>query len=94
MKNNLAHNWTCSEMAKYTNLSETRFFTIYKQLFGVAPNSDLANMRIYEAKILLAQGKYSVSEISVKLGYNSVDYFIRQFKKMTGQTPKKYIMIK
>ena len=94
MKNNPAHNWTCSEMAKYTNLGKTRFFTIYKQLFGVTPNSDLAKMRIYKAKLLLAHGKYSVSEVSAKLGYNSVDYFIRQFKKITGQTPQKYIMIK
>ena len=31
---------------------------------------------------------------SEKLGYTSIHYFSRQFKKITGMTPSEYVLIK
>lgn len=47
-------------------------------------------LKIREAKALLRQNKLSVTEISEKLGFNSIHYFSRLFKKITGHSPKEY----
>ncbi len=47
-------------------------------------------LKIREAKALLRQNKLSVTEISERLGFNSIHYFSRLFKKITGQSPKEY----
>ena len=47
-------------------------------------------LKIREAKMLLRQNKLSVTEISEKLGFNSIHYFSRLFKKITGHSPKEY----
>ncbi len=48
------------------------------------------SLKIKEAKALLRENKLSVTEISEKLGFNSIHYFSRLFKKVTGHTPKEY----
>ena len=49
------------------------------------------SLKIREAKALLRESKLSVTEISEKLGFNSIHYFSRLFKKTTGHSPKEYI---
>jgi len=47
-------------------------------------------MMLIEAKILLKHSKLSVNEIANKLKFNDSSYFVRFFRKMTGQTPSSY----
>lgn len=47
-------------------------------------------LRMEEAKKLLAADQLSVREISDQLGYNDYNYFIRTFKKTVGCTPTEY----
>lgn len=79
-----------SSMAKKANLSESRFYVIYKSIYGVSPAKDLILARIQRAKFLLSQNEYSVSEVAKMAGYSSEYHFIRQFKQQTGTTPGKY----
>lgn len=48
------------------------------------------SLKIKEAKALLRENKLTVTEISEKLGFNSIHYFSRLFKKITGHSPKEY----
>ena len=48
------------------------------------------SLKVVEAKALLRENKLSVTEISETLGFNSIHYFSRMFKKVTGHTPKEY----
>lgn len=50
----------------------------------------IKNKRIECAKELLVNSNLPVYEVSVKVGYNDVKYFIRVFKKETGHTPNRY----
>lgn len=47
-------------------------------------------MRIEYAKQLIRSNGMNVSEISDKLGYSSIHYFSRQFKRYTGMAPTEY----
>lgn len=84
------HPWTVAEIAGEINLSPSRFHASYKAVFGISPMRDLIETRVQNAKNLLLVGELSVREIAERLGYNSPNHFIRQFKNCTGLSPLRY----
>ncbi len=81
---------TVPELAEELNLSVSYFQHIYKELFGVPVKQDLINSRIEHARYLLSIGANSVASIAEMCGYENVEHFIRQFKTLTGMTPRQY----
>lgn len=82
--------WTVSDMAKTLNFSESRFFALYKTIFGISPTADLINARINSAKNILIFQNKKIEDIATSLGYDNVTHFIRQFKTFVGETPNMY----
>lgn len=77
-------------LAERVNLSVSRFYSLYKEVFGISPKRDLINIRLEHAKNLLNNSNKSLEELSEILGYSNQYHFIRQFKAFTGITPAKY----
>lgn len=86
--------WTVANMAKRLNLSESRFYSLYKTIYGISPTADLINAKINSAKTMLTFTNQSVESIAASLGYKNVTHFIRQFKGATGLSPSVYKKIK
>lgn len=84
------HSWTVEEMAELCMISQSRFYTKYKQVFGISPMNDLINARIDSAKNKLLFSKEKVSKIALALGYTNEYHFIRQFRQYVGISPGKY----
>ncbi len=81
------------QFSKNAGLSPSRFYTLYRHIFGISPKQDLLNIRMTHAKRLLLQNGGSVYDIAEELGYNSQYHFIRQFKAHTGITPARFARI-
>ena len=47
-------------------------------------------MKVEAAKQMIRDEQMNFTQISESLGYSSIHYFSRQFKKMTGMTPSEY----
>ena len=47
-------------------------------------------MKVEYAKELIREKNQNFTQISEFLGYSSIHYFSRQFKKITGMTPSEY----
>ena len=82
--------WTVAEMAARMNLSQSRFFSVYRSFYGNSPTDDLIRARIDAAKNALAFTDQPVARIAENLGYNNLTHFIRQFKALTGVSPSVY----
>jgi YesN/AraC family two-component response regulator len=67
---------------------------LFKELAGESLLDYINKTRLVQAKLLLIGGKYTVSEISLKVGYNDVNTFHRIFKKFEGITPGRYREVK
>lgn len=65
----------------------------FKKETGFTLTQYVANQKIIAAKALLKKG-HSVTDVALRLSYNSDSHFIAVFKKMTGITPKKYAQSK
>ncbi len=91
---NVSDDPNIAEMAARVHLSESRFYVLYKQIFGISPKNDLISARLERAKGLLAENKYTNSEVAAMTGYTNEYHFIRQFKKHEGMTPKEYARMK
>ena len=77
-------------LSDLVGLSPSRFFVLYKKIFGVSPKQDLINIRIEHAKYRLKQRQYTVTELAESIGYTNPYHFIRQFKQMSGVSPLQY----
>lgn len=84
-------NLSVDQMAAMVNLSSSRFHNLYKQIFGISPKRDYLLVKIEHAKTLMADDKYSISQVAELSGYNNQYHFIRQFKEIVGVTPGKYL---
>ena len=47
-------------------------------------------LKINAAKELIRTNRMNFTQIAEHLGYASIHYFSRQFKKVTGMTPSEY----
>jgi len=83
----LEKQYSIAELAESVGLSESRFHSVYKSIFGISPGKDIIIARISKSKDLLSARKYSVSHVAEMMGYSNEYHFIRQFKKITGITP-------
>ena len=63
---------------------------VFKEIAGVPPVRYLIDYRVERAKELLQKSTQTVLEISLDCGFENVSYFIRQFKRETGMTPREY----
>lgn len=71
--------------------NKTTLCQSFKRIYQTTVLEYINGLRIKEAKRLLRECELSITQISEKLGFSSIHYFCRLFKKVTGQTPKEYI---
>ena len=67
---------------------KTDFFINYQYQCGVI--EFFSRMKIDFAKQLIRENDMNFTQISDFLGYSSIHYFSRQFKKLSGMTPTEY----
>jgi YesN/AraC family two-component response regulator len=77
----------CSEFS----VSRTFISHVFRQYSGNSIMEFYCKKKIEKAKLLIREETYNITEISELLGYNSVHYFSRQFKKELGMTPSEYL---
>jgi len=62
----------------------------FSQFTGIGITDFINSKRLYEAKKLLENTDYRISRVSELVGFNSLTYFIRLFKKQYHKTPGEY----
>ena len=77
--------------ANKLNISSKHLNRIVKESLNKTSSELIADRIILEAKRLLIQSKLNVSEIGYELGYFDKSYFVRFFKKQTGETPMNFL---
>lgn len=90
IQNHLGEDLSLTRIAEMVHHSPTYFSRLYKRVTGSDLSEYIAEQRIAEAKKLLKSTNLKIFEITAKVGYDSVPYFIRLFKKHVSMTPQEF----
>jgi AraC-like DNA-binding protein len=78
------------EIADRLGCARSHLYHLFKQEVGMAPNDYRQRLRIRESCDHLARTEDHITEIAMRMGYSTSQYFSRVFKKYVGLTPKDY----
>ena len=81
---------TIEQICKDNLIGRSQLQKIFSKKSGLGIIEYFSNMKIEAAKELIRTEQMNFTQISEKLGYTSIHYFSRQFKKVTGMTPSEY----
>ncbi len=90
MEDNYQRNITRDELENIAYVSISYLAKVFKQETGKSLHSYLMGIRIEKAIVMLKEGRSTVSEIALAVGYDNFSYFSRLFKEKTGYSPKEY----
>ena len=79
---------TVEKLAERSHMSISGFAHQFKKIFGFPPIQYIIRRRIGEAQRLLFTTDLSITEVSVRVGYDNISYFNNQFKRFAGMSPQ------
>ena len=87
---NICGNVTINQLADIACTSTPYLIRLFRQHFGTPPLQYINKKKIEKAQLMLITENTPCKEIAYKVGFHDPSYFIRIFKKTTGQTPQEY----
>lgn len=82
--------YTVDQLSADVGIERSVLWRKLQALVGQSPSEFIRSLRLKHAAELLATGRYSIQDISWKVGFNTPRYFSSYFKEMFGVTPSQY----
>lgn len=87
---NLARRLTLEDICRENLMGRSFLQKLFREKTGGGVMEYFSSLKVEAAKQMIRQGRANFTEISARLGYASIHYFSRHFKKATGMTPSEY----
>jgi len=71
-------------------ISPYHFIRQFEAVFGLTPHQFRIQSRLDRAKLLLAGGEHSVTEVCMEVGFSSLGSFSELFTRRFGSSPSSY----
>ena len=84
-----------SELCRDADVSERTLRSIFKEMFGVGPNSYLHIRRLHLVRVALTMANpdtESVSQIALRFGFSDSGRMASDYYRLFGEYPKKTLM--
>ena len=82
---------TIEEICHEFYISRSSLQALFKTHLNSSPKNYLLNIKLQKSKELIRENQYTISEIAYMLGFSSIHYFSRLFKKYFNITPSAYV---
>ena len=79
-----------TDLAQLLDMSQYHFSRLFKQSLGTSPYQYLLQQRVECAKELLKNTDRLITDIAFACGFNSHSHLSKQFRQLTGMTPKAF----
>ena len=90
IKEHLAEDLSREALADTVYLTSDYLSHLFKKETGYSLTNYIIHERIEKAKLLLVQKNMSIREVAAACGFDNVSYFSKQFRSITGVTPREY----
>lgn len=85
--------FTVAQLAALQKMTVRSLQRLFKEYVGVSPKWAIQLFRLREAAVQMeSQSFIDFSRLALELGYSDQAHFCKDFKRMTGQTPKSYAL--
>jgi AraC-like DNA-binding protein len=81
---------TIELLAREVGISPFHFIRQFEAVFGATPHQFRIQARLDLAKLLLARGQHSVTDVCMEIGFSSLGSFSTLFTQRVGETPSAY----
>lgn len=90
LKANLSQSFTQDHLCQTFHLGKSRLKELFQSQMQTGVLEAFKSLKIEQAKTYIRDGRYNFTEIAAMLGYASIHYFSRDFKKTVGMPPSDY----
>ncbi|MCQ6562839.1 helix-turn-helix transcriptional regulator [Paenibacillus mendelii] len=90
MENNFAGDITLEDLSKRSGYTPSYIIRLFKEMTGLTPFQYLNELRMQAATSYLKSTGMNMREIAEAIGFPSIHYFSRMFKKKFGQSPTEW----
>ncbi|MDO4298383.1 MAG: AraC family transcriptional regulator [Lachnospiraceae bacterium] len=91
LKQHLCGYVTIEDICRENLIGRSQLQKLFREKHGCGVIDYFTRMKVEYAKQLIREQKHNFTQISELLGYSSIHYFSRRFKKVTGMTPSEYM---
>ncbi|TNJ64782.1 AraC family transcriptional regulator [Paenibacillus hemerocallicola] len=84
-------NVSIEQLAQRIGVSSRHFRRAFKQLYGISATDYVTDLRMSQAKRLMATTRQPIAEIARHVGYQDESHFRRTFKQQMGISPSIYV---
>ena len=81
---------TVADICKEFSLSRSSLQILFRNTVGQPPKKFISDMKLEKSCQMLRENRYTISEISLKLGYSSIHYFSNAFNQKYHISPSEY----
>lgn len=92
MNAHISDSLTIEQICHDNLLSRSQLLKLFRTKCGCGIIDYFSRMKITRAKELIREKNLNFTQIADTLGYTSIHYFSRQFKKLTGMSPSEYAL--
>ena len=86
----IAEKLTLADICRDNLVGRSYLQKVFREQTGGGAMEYFGALKVEMAKRMVREGSRNFTEIASLLGYNSIHYFSRHFKKVTGMTPSEY----
>jgi AraC-like DNA-binding protein len=90
MRDRIEEDYAIADAAKVAGLSPTQFHERFRREVGHAPGAWRTRERVRLAKQLLRRPGLTITDVAMRAGFTTSQYFATTFKNMVGLTPREY----
>ena len=81
---------TVADICQQFSISRSTLQILFKSAVNQSPKKYISDMKLERSCQMLRENKYTISEISLKLGYSSIHYFSNAFNQKYHISPSEY----
>lgn len=90
LEHDYAKEWRVEDLLSIAHMSRSTLMRVFRRATGQTPIEYLVRLRIQKAMELLRNSDRTITQIAMDVGFNDSNYFSRQFRRLTGKSPRQF----
>lgn len=90
MELHICESLTIEQLCRSNSVGRSQLQKLFRTRSGYGAIEYFSRMKVDLAKQMIRENHYNFTQIADALGFSSIHYFSRQFKRITGMTPSEY----